>query len=226
VKNSETKQYPSQLVVDVVRLIAYLISKTFWFIRYSGRENIPPPSAGCFLIAANHPTYVDPVWICLPFRRRLRFMAYDKAFEWRFVGPLIRYLGAFPISHGSGITVSEVKETLRALSDGAILTVFPEGVREFSDGLFLPFRTGAVRIAMQAGVPILPVTIRGGNRIWPRNQKYPNLFRRVEIIYHPLLYLSEDRSEGDQIDVKILTEKLRSIIDEGLSRPEPGGTPN
>lgn len=202
--------------MDVLRLIAYVISKTFWFIRYSGRENIPPANAGCFLIAANHQTYIDPVWICLPFRRKLRFMAFDKAFNWRFVGPLIRYLGAFPVSHNSGITIKETKETLRALNDGAILTVFPEGAREFADGQLLPFMTGAVRIALVAGVPILPVTIRGGNRIWPQKQKYPNIFRRVEIIYHPMLYLSEDESESDRRQFEKMTGKLRAIIAGGL----------
>ncbi len=84
--------------MDVLRLIAYIISKTFWFIRYNGRENIPDKSAGGFLIASNHQTYIDPVWICLPMRRKFRFMAFDRAFEWRIIGPLIRYLGAFPVS--------------------------------------------------------------------------------------------------------------------------------
>ncbi len=215
-KKIDAGQYPSQLVVDTLRLIGYLISKAFWFIRYRGKEHMPRSSASSFLIAANHQTYIDPVWICLPFRRKLRFMAFDRAFEWHGIGPLIRYLGAIPVSHGSGITVSKTKETIRALNDGAILTVFPEGGREFSDGLFLPFLTGAVRIAMRARVPILPVTVRGGNRIWPRGQKYPNLFRRVEIIYHPLFYLPNERGTENSIDVEDLTKKLRSIIEKGV----------
>jgi 1-acyl-sn-glycerol-3-phosphate acyltransferase len=166
-----------QLVMDVLRLIGYLISKTVWFIKYHGRENIPDRSAGSFLIVANHQTYIDPVWVCLPMRRRLRFMAFDRAFEWRFIGPFIRYLGAFPVSLDTGGTLKAMKEALRALRGGAVLTIFPEGAREFADGKFFPFKHGAVRIAIQANVPILPVTIIGGNRIWPQKQKYPRLFR-------------------------------------------------
>ncbi len=199
--------------MDILCLTGYLISKTCWFIRYSGRENIPPASIGGFVISANHQTYVDPVWIVLPMRRKLRFMAFDKAFEWRFIGPLITYCGSFPVSLEVGGTLKAMKEALRSLRDGAVLAVFPEGAREFADGEMFPFKTGAVRIARQAGVPILPVTIRGGNRIWPQGQKYPNLFRRVEIIYHPLFELPET-DDPDFLEKR--TEELRKIIASAL----------
>lgn len=205
-------KYPSQLVVDALRLIGYVISKIFWFIRYRGLENIPAGTPGGFLIAANHQTYIDPVWICLPMRRKFRFMALDTAFEWRVVGPLIKYLGAFPVSMEVGGTLKAMKHALRALRDGAALTVFPEGAREFAEGEMFPFKTGAVRIALQAGVPILPVTITGGNRIWPQKQKYPRLFRRVEITYHPLLNVEEDPNSEPHENLEKWTERLREII--------------
>lgn len=200
--------YPSLLVWDALRLLAYLISKTFWFIRFEGRENIPPEAAGAFLIAANHQSYVDPVWIILPMRRRIRFMAVDKALEWRFVGPLIAYLGSFPVPEESNGSTRALREAMRTLRDGAVLTVFPEGAREFADGEMLEFKTGAVGIAQHAGVPILPVSVVGANRIWPRGQRYPNLFRRVTIVYHPIF----DAHLDAEADVEALTEELRNII--------------
>jgi 1-acyl-sn-glycerol-3-phosphate acyltransferase len=211
VKEHNSIKYPSQLVMDFLRFIAYVISKTCWFIRYKGIENIPPKDFGGFVISANHQTYIDPVWICLSMRRKMRFMAYDKAFQWRFIGPFITYLGAFPVSTDGGETIKAVKEALRSLRDGAVLTVFPEGAREFSDGQMLAFKTGAVQIAYQAGVPILPVTIRGGNSIWPRGRKYPRLFRRVEVIYHPMFDL---RSSVDDkhADLELWTEEIRNVI--------------
>ena len=212
VKDRDADKYPSQIVIDILRLIGYTISKVFWFIRYHGTENIPAKDTGGFLIAANHQTYIDPVWIGLPMRRRMRYMAYDKAFGWRFIGPFIRYLGAFPVSPEVGGTLKAMKEALRALRCGAALTVFPEGAREFADGEMLPFKTGAVRIAVQAGVPILPVTVTGGNRIWPRNQKYPHLFRRVEITYHPLLHVTENENLELHENLDQWTAKLKEII--------------
>jgi 1-acyl-sn-glycerol-3-phosphate acyltransferase len=197
--------------MDLMRLVGYVISKSVWFIRYSGLENIPPKSIGGFVIASNHPTYIDPVWVCMPMRRKMRFMAFDKAFQWRFIGPLISYLGAFPVPLEVGGTLKAIKESLRSLRDGSVLAVFPEGAREFADGKFHPFKTGAVRIAHQAGVPILPVTIRGANRIWPQGQRYPSLFRRVEVIYHPVYYLAEPEP-GNREYLEQWTDELRAII--------------
>ncbi|MEQ1643745.1 MAG: lysophospholipid acyltransferase family protein [Pyrinomonadaceae bacterium] len=198
--------------MDLLRLIAYVISKAVWFIRYRDRQNIPGKDVRSFLICANHQTYVDPVWVCLPMRRRLRFMAIENAFKWRFIGPLIRYLGAFPVSQETSGTLDAIRIALRELRHGSVLTVFPEGAREFADGKFFPFKTGAVRIAMQAGVPILPVTINGGNHIWPQTQRYPYLFRRVEIIYHPLMEIVEDPLLDKDTNLDRWTEKLKETI--------------
>lgn len=107
--------------------------------------------------------------------------------EWPVIGPIIRHLGAFPVKHRTHITRSAVAEALSSLRGGAALIVFPEGEREFADGKLLDFKPGAVHIALHAGVPILPVTIRGGNKVWPRGQKYPNLFKRIDIVFHPLM---------------------------------------
>jgi 1-acyl-sn-glycerol-3-phosphate acyltransferase len=210
VKEPGKDKYPPQLVMDLLRLIGWVISKLCWFITYHGRDHIPDKRSGGFLIAANHQTYLDPVWICLPMRRRLRFMASDKAFEWRLIGPLIKYLGSFPVSAEVGGTLKAMKYALRALRDGAALTVFPEGGRQLADGQMLPFKTGAVRIAQQADVPILPVTITGGNRVWPRDQRYPRLFRRVEITYHPLVGL--DQKTGND-GLEELTARLKETIE-------------
>ncbi len=196
----------------MLRLTGYVISKFFWFIRYHGRENIPPKSVGGFIIAANHQTYIDPVWICLPMRRRLRFMAFDRAFEWSFIGPLIRYLGAFPVSLELG-SLTALKTGIRSLRDGAALMLFPEGAREFADGKSFPFKTGAVHMGIHAGVSILPVTVNGGHRIWPQKQKYPHLFRRVEITYHPMIHLIVDKTLDLRENLKLWTAKLEEIID-------------
>ena len=220
-KNTIEDKYPAQIVVDALRLLAYIISKTFWFIRFHGRENIPDRSFGAFLIAAYHQTYIDPVWIVIPMRRRFRFMAVEKALKWWFIGPLIQYLGAFPLSTDLGGTRKAMKGALEGLRDGAVLTVFPEGAREFANGGMSEFKTGVVRIALQAGVPILPVTISGGNRIWPRKQKYPRLFRRVDVTYHPILNIGSASELSRNENLKMWTAKLEEIISPGTSGKPP-----
>lgn len=211
-KESGYYKYPSPFVMDLLRLIGYSISKVVWLIRYEGKQNIPSNDSPPFLIVSNHQTYVDPVWICLPLRRHIRYMAFGDAFSWPIVGKLIRYLGAFPVSMNKSGILTAMKESIRSLRDGAVLVVFPEGAREFADGEFLEFKSGAIKIAAQARVPILPVTISGGNRIWPQKQKYPRIFRRVTITYHPLVdFVREGASLSDE-EIELWTEKIRSII--------------
>ena len=207
---STENHYSPTLVNILARYLGWGISKVLWFLRYRGVENVPPREAGPFIVASNHQTYVDPAWISRPFKRPLQFMAFDRAFDWRFIGPLITYLGAFPVSLEVGTTLKAMKLALRALKDGAILVVFPEGAREFASGELLEFKEGVVRLAVAAKVPVLPVTISGGNRVWPQGQKYPTLFNPVTVTYHPLLKIESDDDLDDA------NEALRQIIASAL----------
>ncbi len=207
-------KHPPAIVVDLARAIAFTISKLLWFIKYTDTHNIPKDLKGGLLIAPNHPTYLDALWVCAPMRRRFRFMVWDQAFDWFLIGSLIKYLGSFPVKHQGGVTKQAVKEAIRTLKAGLTLIVFPEGAREFPDGKLHEFKTGPVRIAMQAGVPILPVTIRGGNRVWPQTVKYPRLFRQVEVIYHPLFEVPQPPENTEMREhVADLTQKLRAAIE-------------
>ena len=201
-------RYPSPLAVRLLKTIAWLISKPAWFVRFTGKHHIPTSPQG-FVVAANHQTYVDPVWVTLPIKRRLRFMAFQTAFEWERIGPLISYLGAFPVALDGKRSKGAIRTALRALKDGAALVIFPEGAREFADGKLFDFKEGAMHIAIAAGVAVLPVTIRGGNRVWPQGKKYPRLFRRVEIIYHEPYFPQSEDAEGE-------TENLKRIIESAL----------
>lgn len=203
---------PPRFVNWLARALTWAVSKPLWFIRFNGVEHIPARDSGAYLIAANHQTYIDPGWIGIPIKHPMRFMAWDAAFEWRFVGPLISYLGAFPVSLETGGTIRAMKQALRTLRSGGALVVFPEGARETPDGQLLPFKSGAVRIALQAGVPILPVTIGGGNRVWPRGWKFPHIFRRVTVTYHPLLHVTEEESVEPHENLDRWTSKLKEII--------------
>lgn len=207
-KESDSNKYPSPAVIEALRYFCISVSKIFWRIRFHGTENIPQNMEGGLLIIPNHQTYFDPFWICIPIRRKFRFMAWDKAFEWFLVGDMIRYLGAFPVNLERG-SKETLKQAVRALKEGATLTIFPEGAREFSDGKMLEFKNGAIKIAMLAGVPILPVTIRGANKVWAQDMKFPR-FGKVDIFYHPLMEIPQNRDDRRQIEQ--LTDKLEEVI--------------
>ncbi len=205
-------RYPPKITVAAVRLLAYLISKPLWFVRFNGKENIPPESAGGIIIASNHQTYIDPVWICIPLSRRVRYLAIEKAFHWPVIGAVIKFLGAFPVKQTDGLSVSTIKVALRSLREGAAVIIFPEGEREFADGKLLPFKQGAARLAVQAGVGILPVTVSGGDRIWPQGQKYPRIFRRAVITYHPKIEIPCGRDIKSDEVIEQITSALEAAI--------------
>jgi 1-acyl-sn-glycerol-3-phosphate acyltransferase len=212
VKNSVPAKYPSPSIVDAVRHFVFGISKILWRIEYHNKENIPKNTSSGLMIVSNHQTYFDPFWICAPMKRKFRFMAWDKAFNWFFVGWLIRYLGSFPVDTKRGTTKSVLRESLNALNDGATLVMFPEGARTFPDGKLLEFKTGAMRIALEAGVPVLPVTVRGANRVWSQTMKYPH-FPKVEIFYHPLFEVTKPADDADLREhLENLTAQIVEII--------------
>lgn len=215
-KSTSKIQYPAPIVIEFIRYFGLFISKIFWRISYYGTENIPQDSPKGLLVVANHQTYFDPFWLCFPIHRKFRFMAWDKALEWFFVGRCIRYLGAFPVSlKGKGARKAMI-EALRSLRDGATLIIFPEGSRGFSDGKLLAFKPGAVRIAMEAGVPILPVTISGANKVWAQDIKFPRP-HKVKITFHPIFEIPAPEENSDEHEfAEKITEEIRKIIEKKI----------
>lgn len=210
-RSSSTDKYPSPVVIEAIRYFGLAISKILWRIKFRGTENIPQNRSGGLLVVPNHQTYFDPFWICIPIHRKYRFMAWDKAFEWFLIGDAIRYLGAFPVNLERGGR-DTLKQALKALRAGATVMIFPEGEREFSDGRMLEFKNGAVKIAMQTGVPILPVTVRGGNRVWAQDMNFPRL-GKVEIFYHPVMEIAPPAPDADEREhTAKLTDELERII--------------
>lgn len=199
-----------------IRAFGFALSKIVWRIEFQGTENIPQDLSRGLVIASNHQTYLDAYWVIIPVNRPLRFMAWDKAFGWFGIGKLIRYLGAFPVDIEKGDKEAYLK-SVEVLQDDATLVIFPEGSREFADGRLLDFKSGAVRMAIEANVPILPVTIRGGNLVWARGRKYPRPFRKVTVVYHPVFEVSAP-PEGTELreHARELTGKLKEIIEQGL----------
>ncbi len=209
--------YPAAPVINSVKLSVRILSRILWFIKYRGTENILSNRSQGMLIAANHQSYFDPFWIGVPVRQKLRFMAFDQAFDWFLIGGIIKYLGSFPVNLEGVHARKSWREGCQTLRDGAALVIFPEASRSFSDGQLLTFKSGAIRLAWENKVPILPVTVRGANRVWAQDLKMPRFFRRVEIIYHPIFQLPPKPPETSAADhLEKQTAILRQIIASGL----------
>jgi 1-acyl-sn-glycerol-3-phosphate acyltransferase len=202
-----------QWFFDFVRRPLGFVWRILFRLSFKGTENIPQD--GGLIIAANHQTYIDPFWLSIPFKKRpLRFLAWDAAFKWPVVGKFIQLFGAWPIQL-EGSDPGAIRRTLQWLEQGGAVVIFPEGGRAPADGSLQRFKAGAVRLALEAGVPVLPVTIRGANRVWPRGQVFPHL-AKVEIIYHPLFHVEQRENEEARACARRESERLARVIESAL----------
>ena len=201
-----------QWAVNSMRPAFRLIGHTLWDLKLRGIENIP---ATCgLIIASNHQSYLDPFAISVPIKRAIRFLAWNEALDWPFVGRVIRVLGAWPLQL-EGSDPATIRRTHQWLREGGAVMIFPEGGRGQSDGSMIRFKAGAVRIALEARVPILPVTIRGLHRVWPRGRLIPGL-GKIEITYHPLFHPQQQPEEDARACARRETEQLAAIIRSAL----------
>ena len=168
-------------------------------IRFEGVENIPPD--GACIIVPNHVTFVDPIWITVPFRRPLCYMAWDKPFEIPVLGFLMRIFGAFPLNLDRAVDASAQRAAMDRLDRGSALVIFPEGGRSRS-GKVEPFKMGAFRLALMYGAPILPVTLRGAYEVWPAGQLLPKLWGRITITYHAPISVERIAEETSRSELK------------------------
>jgi len=201
-----------QWALEIIRPIVGFFSRLCWKIEFVGVENVP--ASGGVVIAANHQSYVDPFWLSLQVKRPVRYLAWSVAFKWPIVGRCLIWLGAWPLAL-EGSDPAAIRRSLQWLREGGAVVIFPEGGRSAPDGKLDRFKAGAVRMAMEADVPILPVTIRGGNRVWPRGWRLPHL-AKVVVIYHPLYRAQLEPGEDTRVGGRRETEKLAQIIGSAL----------
>ena len=201
-----------QWAIQAVRVTLRTLFGWLFGLRLTGTENIP--REGGLVVAANHQTYIDPFWVAAPFKLPLRFLAWDAVFGWPVAGHIMRWLGAWPLQVNKS-DARAYRRSVQWIKRGGALVIFPEGGRGRSDGKLQPLKPGAVRLALETGAPVLPVTIRGGHRVWPKDRKWPRL-ARVEIVYHPPRRVAPLPGEDTRQCARRETERLAQIIGSAL----------
>ena len=144
----------------------------------SGTDNVP--RSGGVLLAFNHIGYVDFIYggfAAHPSRRLVRFMAKRELFDHRWSGPLMRSLHHIEVDRGDGI--ASYRQAVDYLRAGEAVGIFPEATISRSFEL-KEFKTGAVRIAAEAGVPVVPVILWGTQRMMTKG--HPRDFSRGKTI--------------------------------------------
>lgn len=199
-----------RFIIEVLRPFARWLCRVWFDIEFRGVENVP--REGAVIITPNHVTYADPIWITIPIRRRVYYMAWDRMFRIPVLGFLMRVFGAFPVRL-EGSDASARREANELLTQGRALVIFPEGGRA-KDGKLMPFKQGAFRLALTYGIQILPVTINGAYEIWPVGRMFPRAGKLI-ITYHPPIPVERMAEDLSRAEMK---ERARALAAQAQQR--------
>jgi len=177
----------------------------------TGTENVP--RTGGAVIAMNHISYVDFVlggFGAVPSKRLVRFMAKEVLFRNRYSGPLMRGMHHIPVDRAAG--TASYRQALRYLNEGEVVGVFPEATISRSFEL-KEFKSGTVRMAAAAAVPLIPMILWGTQRMLTKD--HPRDFSRHRTI---AITVGEPITVSRDDDAAEATAQLRSTMTGMLDR--------
>ena len=183
-------------------------------IRIDGAEHIP--RRGGAVIACNHISYLDFIFCGLgarPAKRLTRFMAKKEIFDNRIAGPLMRGMHHISVDRSAGL--ASYREALEKLQAGEVVGVFPEATisRSFT---VKEIKSGAVRMAAAADVPVVPMALWGTQRLWTKGR--PKDLTRRHVPISILIGEPMHPAKGDDWDV--VTKELRTRMSALLDRAQ------
>jgi 1-acyl-sn-glycerol-3-phosphate acyltransferase len=192
-------------------------------LRVEGGEQLP--RHGGAVIACNHVSYLDFIFCGLgaqPSKRLVRFMAKESVFRHRISGPLMRGMRHIPVDREAGR--ASYDEAVQRLRDGQVVGVFPEATISPSFTIE-PIKSGAVRMAAAADVPLVPMAVWGTQRLWTKGHPRTLTKRHVPIS----ILLGEPMRPREDEDSDAQTRELRSrmanLLDKAQSEyPEAPAT--
>jgi 1-acyl-sn-glycerol-3-phosphate acyltransferase len=195
----------------VLKPLMVVLTRRDWH----GQEHIP--AEGGFVIAVNHNTYVDPVVIGHYFWNAGRpghYLAKASLFNVPFVGMVLRGAQQIPVHRGSRDASVAFRDAVAAVNEGKPVIVYPEGTITRDPDLWpMAGKTGAARIALSTGRPVIPVAQWGAHELLAPYGKRPSLFprKRVHVTAGPPVDLSE--FEGRELSVDVLRAATDRIMD-------------
>ncbi|NUO48412.1 MAG: 1-acyl-sn-glycerol-3-phosphate acyltransferase [Polyangiaceae bacterium] len=202
-RNDPTQRAPGRWM----RRLGWLTSRLtpLWDFGVEG-EGPPDILEKPYVVVANHESTADPFLLTyLPWD--MRWVAKEELFKVPIIGLAFRWSGDIPLRRGEGDSVRQMMDACKTSLDAGIpIMMFPEGTRS-KHGELLPFRDGAFRLAIEAGVPILPLAIAGTKEARPKGSKWFGRARARVRVLSPI----STRGLGLD-DVAALRERTRDAI--------------
>lgn len=197
------------MLYAICKPIAVAIMKLLFRLEARGTEHVP--ATGPVLLVANHSSVLDPPLVGGMTPRRLTFLAKAELFGIPGFGWLIRRLGAQPLRR-EGADPSALRTAQRVLQDGGALLVFPEGTRG-EEGVLREAKPGAALLAMQTGVPVVPVYVRGSGGAWPRGRRLPRP-AKVVVTFGPALTFARAAGADRKAQYEAASRRMMAAIGE------------
>ncbi|BAL92565.1 putative phospholipid/glycerol acyltransferase [Actinoplanes missouriensis 431] len=180
-------------------------------IEVEGGEHIP--SSGGAVLASNHSSYLDFIFCGLgaqPSKRLVRFMAKKSVFDHKVSGPLMRGMKHIPVDRKAG--TAAFREATEALRNGEIVGVFPEAT--ISESFTVKgLKSGAARMAQEAGVPLIPMAVWGPHRLWTKGRKKELTKRHVPVLIKIGEALHVPEGATPEAVTALLKERLTGLLD-------------
>jgi 1-acyl-sn-glycerol-3-phosphate acyltransferase len=176
-------------------------------IRVEGREHLP--ATGSVILAANHRSFMDSIFLPLIVRRRLTFVAKAEYFDSWKTAWFFRMVGQIPIRRdGGSSSEGALAAATDVLEEGGVFGIYPEGTRT-RDGYLHRGHTGVARLAIRTGAPIIPVGIVGTDDVQPTDAKLPRPFRRITIRFgEPVPAEHYSGRHDDHLVLRQLTDEV------------------
>lgn len=176
-----------------------------------GEENIP--EEGAAILASNHLSFSDSFFLPLVIRRRVTFLAKSDYFtgsglKGRLTAGFFRGVGQLPVDRSGGrASEAALRTGLRVLRRGELLGIYPEGTRS-PDGRLYRGKTGVARMALEGGVPVLPVAMIDTEKVQPPGRVVPRIGRVGIVIGEPLDFSRYDGMEDDRLVLRSITDEI------------------
>jgi 1-acyl-sn-glycerol-3-phosphate acyltransferase len=189
-----------------IKAILTPILRVFYRVRIEGRDRVP--RRGPVILASNHRSFMDSLFLPLVIRRRVTFVAKAEYFDDKKTAWFFRGVGQIPIRReGGSASERALASATEVLEQGRVFGIYPEGTRT-RDGYLHRGHTGVARRALRTGAPIVPIGMVGTDEINPIGRKLPRLFRRVTIQFGAPI--AADRYSGREQERLV----LRQVTDE------------
>ena len=177
----------------------------------TGADNIP--KQGAVILASNHLSFVDSVFLPICIDRDMVFLAKSEYFTTKGIKGwatkwFMKGTGMLPIDRSGGkASEASLNTGLRVLAEGRVLGIYPEGTRS-PDGKLYRGRTGIARMVLESGVPVVPVAMIDTEKVMPIGAKWPKMRRPGIIIGKPLDFSRFQGMEGDRFILRAVTDEI------------------